>query len=307
LSPSGIQHALRHGTAEVVIAEVGATLRSYHDGGHDVVQGFPLSEFPSSARGQVLAPWPNRLADGKYSFGGRDGVVPLDDPEHGCAIHGLVRWRPWSLVASAQNRVTLEVTLLATPAYPFAVVLTMEYHLSRSGLTVTARATNVGDEPCPFAFGVHPYLGFGGDLGVVELQVPASTTLATNDRLLPTGGKRSVEGTAFDFRTPTRLDQTVLDTTYTDLDRDEEGNWTVQLHDRWRGRSARLWADEAFPFLQIYSGDTMSDPALRRTALGVEPMTCAPDGFNSGDGLVVLGPGESWTGRYGIAPGEGDS
>lgn len=68
-----------------------------------------------------------------------------------------------------------------------------------------------------------------------------------------------------------------------------------------------LWADEAFPYLQLYTGDTMSDPLLRRTALGVEPMTCAPNGFNTGEGLVQLSPGESWTGRYGIAPGEGES
>ena len=304
-APSGIQHTLRHGSAEVIIAEVGATLRSYTSGGHEVIQGFPLSEYPSSARGQVLAPWPNRLADGKYTFGGRHGVVPLDDPEHGCAIHGLVRWRPWTLVASAQNRVALELTLLATPAYPFAVSMTVEYHLRNSGLTVTASATNVGDETCPFAFGVHPYLGFGGDLGAVELQAPASSILVTNDRLLPTGAKRSVEGTPFDFQTPTRLEQTVLDTTYSDLARDQNGNWTVHLHDRWRGRSSMLWADEAFPYLQLYTGDTMSDPLLRRTALGVEPMTCAPNGFNTGEGLVELSPGESWTGRYGIAPVEG--
>jgi aldose 1-epimerase len=37
--------------------------------------------------------------------------------------------------------------------------------------------------------------------------------------------------------------------------------------------------------------------------VAIEPMTCAPDAFNSRDGLRVLGPGESFRGRWGVALG----
>ena len=50
----------------------------------------------------------------------------------------------------------------------------------------------------------------------------------------------------------------------------------------------------------VFTGDTLT-PDRRRRGLAVEPMTCAPDAFNSGDGLVVLRPGESVAGSWGVA------
>ena len=42
-----------------------------------------------------LIPWPNRLAEGRYSFAGSEHQLPLDEPERENAIHGLLRWRAW--------------------------------------------------------------------------------------------------------------------------------------------------------------------------------------------------------------------
>ena len=43
------------------------------------------------------------------------------------------------------------------------------------------------------------------------------------------------------------------------------------------------------------------DETLVRTGLGVEPMTCAPNAFRSGDGLIYhLDPGESTTATWGL-------
>jgi aldose 1-epimerase len=51
-----------------------------------------------------------------------------------------------------------------------------------------------------------------------------------------------------------------------------------------------------------FSGDSLPDPARRRRALGLEPMTCAPNAFRSGDGLRTLQPGEATTSRWGLDP-----
>src|SRR5579863_9320876 len=93
LPPSGRQHVIAHGTGEVVVTEVGATLRSYTVAGAAVVDGFDESELCSDGRGQVLAPWPNRLGDGRYRFDEIEGAVPLNEPDRHNAIHGLVRWQ----------------------------------------------------------------------------------------------------------------------------------------------------------------------------------------------------------------------
>lgn len=304
-APSGVQHLLRHGSAEVVIAEVGATLRSYRDGDVEVIQSFPLSEFAPSGSGQVLAPWPNRIAQGKYCFGGRDIKAPIDDRANGSANHGLVRWRPWSLVAAAQNRVTLELTLLATPAYPFSVTLEIDYHLSRHGLTVTTSASNVGEEACPFGIGFHPYFAASVTVDDLELHVPAQSFLELDKALIPTGVTNRVGDSLVDFSAPAPIGARKLNTTFTDLLGSDDGRTTVTLHDRWRGRSTQVWMDEQFTCVQVFTGDTISSDERRRKSVAIEPMTCPPNAFNSGTGLIVLEPGHVWSGQWGITPQEG--
>ena len=71
---------------------MGGGLRSYSAGGRDVLDGYGVDEQSPSGRGQVLVPWPNRLQDGSYEFDGRSHQLPLTEPEHSNAIHGLVRW-----------------------------------------------------------------------------------------------------------------------------------------------------------------------------------------------------------------------
>jgi aldose 1-epimerase len=73
------------------------------------------------------------------------------------------------------------------------------------------------------------------------------------------------------------------------------------LSDPGSDRAVTLWQDESFPYLMVFTGDTLPEPHRRR-GLAVEPMTCAPDAFNSGDGLLVLAPGETFTGSWGIEP-----
>jgi aldose 1-epimerase len=85
------------------------------------------------------------------------------------------------------------------------------------------------------------------------------------------------------------------------LARDADGLAWVELTstDGWR---TRLWADRHYPYIQLFTGDTLG-PDRRRRGLAVEPMTGAPNTFRSGDGLVVLGPGESLSTAWGIQPG----
>ena len=60
--------------------------------------------------------------------------------------------------------------------------------------------------------------------------------------------------------------------------------------------------DEKYSFIQIYSADRVLDPNRRRMSIALEPMTCAPNAFNSDIGLITLSPGEEFIGRWGISP-----
>lgn len=64
--PSGEQFTLRHGAREATVVEVGGGIRSFRDGDRDVLEPYAEDAICDGARGQILAPWPNRLADGRY-------------------------------------------------------------------------------------------------------------------------------------------------------------------------------------------------------------------------------------------------
>jgi aldose 1-epimerase len=298
--PSGQQHEIAAGEQRVVVVEVGAGLRSYTVAGRDVLDGYGLDETATAGRGQVLMPWPNRIQDGSYEFSGRRHQLPLTEPEAGNAIHGLVRWAAWSLAERAADRIVLEHTLHPQPGYPFALALGVEYSLSDDGLRVTSTATNIGSEPCPFGSGAHPYLTLGTEtVDALVLRAPGRTVLQVDSRGIPVGAE-PVEGTEYDFRRARAIGATKLDHAFTDLEHDDDGLARVELSDPGRDTTLTLWADESYPYLQLFTGD--SQPSVNRRSLAVEPTTCPANAFRTGEGVLVLGPGESTTGTWGIRP-----
>lgn len=301
--PTGEQWVIAHGHQEAVVTEMGATLRAYSVGGHDVVQGFGPAEWSHGSRGQVLAPWPNRLGDGSYEWRGVRAQAALDEPQLRNAIHGLVRWMPWTVEAHAQNVVSLRCVLRPTPGYPWSLDLHVEYRLRRDGLVVTTTAVGIAAEAVPFGLGFHPYLTAGGEkVDTAFLEVPADERLVLDSRSLPTGGVAPVEGTEADFRVARPVGSTRLDTAFASLRRDPQGVARARLEEPSTGRAVELWVDDRFRYLMCYTGDTLGEERLRRTAVAIEPMTCPPDAFRSRRDLVVLEPGDSWEGRWGLCP-----
>jgi aldose 1-epimerase len=302
--PSGEQHEIRHGDQVVVVTEVGATLRAYSAAGLDVLDGFSVDEPSSAGRGQVLAPWPNRLDGGRYAFDGRPGTAAIDEPERGNAIHGLVRWLPWLVAARTDDAVALKCVLHPQPAYPWRLELGLEYRLVANGLEVVARATNASAEAAPFGIGFHPYLTIGMPVDDVRLTIPASRRLTTNERALPVG-EEDVAGTEFDFTVGRSVGATRLDTCFTGLARGSDGRSRARLESAGGERRVEIWADEAFGYLQAYTGDTLEPAARRRQAVAIEPMTCPPNAFASGVDVIPLEPGVPWSGAWGIALRQG--
>jgi aldose 1-epimerase len=281
---------------------VGATLREYSVGDDAVIDGFGETDLSPSGRGQVLAPWPNRLGDGRYSIDGRNGKAALDEPERACAIHGLVRWLPWKLVSRAQNVAVLGCTLNPQPGYPWRLGLSVEYRLGKSGLRVSTRAQNLDQHPAPFGIGFHPYITVGTPLiDFATLKVPARRRLLTDERGLPTG-ETIVTGTEFDFTETRTVGATRMDTAFTDLVRDREGVTRVEIDDSHGSRRITLWMEGDFRYVMVYTADDVEPGSRKRKAVAVEPMTCPPDALRSGVDLVRLEPGETWGAAWGITP-----
>ena len=170
--PSGIQYTITDGESRAVVTQVGATLRELAFGGVPVIDGFDVEQRASDGRGQVLAPWPNRLTSGRYVFGGQACQAPINEPSTTSAIHGLVRWLDWTLVELEDSAVTLACVVREQPGYEWQLDLEVAYRLGDEGLTVTTRVFNSGTRDAPFGIGFHPYLTVGRAIDSVRAPAP---------------------------------------------------------------------------------------------------------------------------------------
>ena len=298
---SGEQFHLRHGSQEAVVTEVGATLRSYTVSGHQLLDGFDSFERSRDGCGQLLLPWPNRIAGGRYRFQGQDFQLPINEQDRQNAIHGLARWLPWVQEAASAQAVALSLLIFPQPGYEFALSARAEYQLGNDGLRVSVTASNLGAGALPWGLGAHPYLTLGSPLiDDLEIRVPAELYLASDAAGIPLGAPIPVSGTQFDFRRWRRVGTLRLDTTLTGLVPDAGGRAAVDLRLPSSATRLRLWMDSSQRYVQLFTGDSLPDPQTRRRGLAVEPMTCAPNAFRSGEGLVTLPPGESTTSTWGI-------
>lgn len=305
---SGTQHALRAGDYEAVVASVGATLRSLTFRGRDLVVPFDADEVRPSYRGATLAPWPNRVVDGRYSFGGAEYRLALTEPARGHALHGLAGWLDFECVDKGPDHVTLAAVVQPQTSYPWRIEVRTTFSLGPDGITQTVTARNDSAEAAPWGTGPHPYLVAGA--GLVDdwtLELPADEVLAvTDDRLIPTElvAVDAQDPDRFDFRSPRPIGPVEIDHAYSGLVRDAAGVATVRVTVA-GGSGVEMTWDAACPWVQIHTADK-PDPSLSRLGLAVEPMTCAPDAFNDGNyafdtGLMSLEPGAESTASWRIA------
>ena len=296
---TGQQYEIQAGRYAAAVTALGATLRSLTSDGAPLVTSFDPDELPPHGAGQLLAPWPNRVDRGTYTFDGATYHLALSEPAKSNAIHGLTRFTLWDLVAHEPASVTLRSRAHGAQGYPFAVQVDATYALDEAhGLAVTITAANVGSRPAPWGTAHHPSLTVATRrVDDAELTLPAAAWLPVDDRLIPTGPPQDVAGTEYDFRTPRKLDAMVLDTAFTGLSRDGDGlAWVIV-----EGGGARtgLWMDASYGWVQVFTSDPL-EPEHCRAALAVEPMTCPPNAFASGEDRIRLAAGESVTHRWGL-------
>ena len=283
---------------EAVVMAVGASLRQLRRHGHDLVVPFGAAEIRPVYRGATVAPWPNRIADGRYTFHGIAHQLPINEVERGHALHGLVHWVRWELVEVAADRLVLAHDLVPQDGYPFALRLRASFEVGAGGLTTRLTAINIGTEAAPYGCCPHPYLMPGaGPVDGWELTLPAGRRVAIDERLLPLE-EEPVDDTDCDFRVGELIGHRQIDHAFTDLTRGADGRAAVRVLDPATGRGVELswgaWAE----WVQIHTADR-PEPALDRVGLAVEPMSCPPNAFNDQGGPPVLESGAThdaeWT------------
>lgn len=300
---------LSFASQRAVVSPWGASLRRYFlmeaDGREtDIVWGYSGGSHKKGGQGDVLIPFPGRIAGGRYTFDGETHQLEQNDKEGPNAIHGFVRTLPWHVVRTGTNDVSFEIALDAEQyggkGYPFTLIILVTYLLDGQGLSCSFEVRNAGGRLAPVGVGFHPYFTVGTALiDEVEARIPGAGFLEFNEKLVPTGTVLPVAGTEWDCREFRQIGAKRFNHCYVQLDRDAAGLATASLRHAESGRVIDVTMDRAFSALVVYTGDAIIDAPRR--AFAIEPMTCASDAFNHPEwGLKRLLPGEHFSGRYSI-------
>jgi aldose 1-epimerase len=272
---------LRAGDAVLNVDTLGGGLRALRVGDWQIVDGYGAGQAHSGRRGHILAPWPNRIYQGRYAWRGRQYQLPISDPKHDSATHGLVDKVEWEVDSVSADEAALSVVVEPSAGYPFHVQLLVNYQLAADDLTVVLVAQNLGDELAPFGVGMHPYFrcGTGPDETLVDL--PVTGLLPLDEHGSPAGALQPFDGD-LGLLGPRSFDTALR----RDPDRREAalcgpaGKLTIGLGAEWR-------------WLMLFTGDALPGDEARRS-IAVEPMTCPPNAFATDTDVITLTPGVRW-------------
>ncbi|MDR0950737.1 MAG: hypothetical protein LBM13_03785 [Candidatus Ancillula sp.] len=296
------------GVAHLLIGEVGATLHQYYyitpEGDRvDITMPYGDQIAPASC-GCILAPWPNRIEDGKYSFEGKDYQLPITEIWSNNASHGLVFYQNWNLEIE-ENRIIGRLNLPPTKGYPFEVNFTVVYSLEIRNndnkefpsLGVKFIAENTGSENAPFGLAFHPYFSTRNFLSTeAVLTLKAESKVSTTDRLLPNGVEKVI-GTDFDLSSESKsLGERVFDTAFVDVELDKDNKAHVLLKTPDNAKTD-IWGDSTFKSFQVFTASSLKG---FENAVAVEPQTCYANAFNTGDLLLTLKPNQQYVGEWGL-------
>ena len=300
---TGNQYSIHYGDYSAVICELGAKIRRFDHAGKEIFCPFGPDDLTPTCNGYVLAPWPNRIENGEYDFNGKHYCAPVNEyhpaPRNN-ANHGYAYHYMWKLESLTDSSVTLSLRFPNLDGYPFDVTVTVTYTLDGNGLTVTVNARNDGDEPAPWALGLHPWLANGkqgatsaerdADSAACRLRIKAASHVTVNEALIPTGTE-PVAG-IYDLNDDPTLEGRSFDDAWVDVDRADDGTTTTTFT-RPDGIAVTITGDKTINSWQVCTGNEIGEP-VRQPGVAVEPMTAYADAFRTGKDLVVLKPGDDY-------------
>lgn len=247
------------------------------------------------AKSAVLAPFPNRLADGRFSWQGESYRFPLNDVATGNAIHGFawqsaMKMSEW-LADAEQVRAVCRFDYAGDRSdFPFAFTLQIAFTLSVQGdFEVALLAQNEAATSMPLGVGWHPYFKLEWPVDELSLQLPPCEQIPVDQRMLPTGKRSPLHG----FERAGSLREQEFDACLA-LD-PSPGMAKVEVAGP--GATLRYWQEtgpKKFNYLQVFL------PPHRRS-IALEPMSCGVDAFNLEPEAVLLAPEEEVGGRFGVS------
>jgi len=259
---------------ELVLApEAGGGIAQLRLGGREILRAPAeppgLAEFP-------MAPWVNRIADGRFVWRGREIDLTAGPAGRPQGLHGIA-WRlPWIVRSQSAREAELELVWNGGAGWPFAFSLVRRFELSPDALIIEAVLSNIGAAPMPFALGFHPYLPADGAV-VHAATIGGWVTDADGIPVTPALGE-----VANRMRAGLTIAHESLDTCFS--------GWNGTARIVWPSHALEITTLPAVGHLQVYTPSGADYFCL-------EPQSAMPDALNrdaAAGGLGVLKPGETY-------------
>jgi len=298
---------LKSGDQNLSINQTGAGIMEYYlespVGRQDIIYGYSKIEDKVGSMGDVLFPFPGRVENSQYEFNGQKYQLSGVKIKDGHAIHGFVKDKEWKIIHKSDSAVTLsfqiEESEFAKFGFPFSLLITIKYQLSDNGLICQSEVKNTGGGPAPFGLGFHPYYTVETEkIDDMRVEIKANKLVEFDKGLKPTGKLLEVKNSKINFIKSNKIGSEIIDNCFSELIYTKGVHRTVLTGNS--GRKVVIWQDKSFPYLQVYSADTIGNLHKRR-GFAVEPQTCTGFAFNVPDmGLNILESGEVFKGNWGI-------
>ncbi len=293
------------GTRAIILPDCGGILHSF-----SVVQnGKPVNiiesydsetDFKTNAeskgfRSIKMSPFACRIKNAQYNFGGTAYTIQKF-LLNGSAIHGLLYNKPFTVINTWANTKSTGITVMheyngSDKGYPFLFSCIISYELTAGNkLTLTTSITNNHSAAIPVQDGWHPYFTFGSSINDMLLQFNSDALVEFDENLVPNGTLTAYTT----FNSFKKLGDTFFDNCFTL--KKEATTAACILKDEKQRLQIEIWADENYPYLQIYTPP-------HRQSIAVENLSAAPDAFNNCIGLILLKPETSvqFTAAYKIS------
>jgi len=236
-----------------------------------------LNSARASYNGIILFPFPNRLNKGRYVHLGKEYNFPLNEVERSNNLHGVIN------KVFAIDKIDLEKGRLSlsyahsqeNAAYPFNVILEVEYSLSKNQLDVQLTVRNYSDEVIPVGLGGHPFFSFDTLVDALLMELPASQFVQVDDNLIPTNKLIKADR----FSKLCKINEAELDNCFV-----VDSLSDCHIYSPKNNLHFYLKQDRnTLKYLHVYIPPT-------RDKIALEPVSCIPDAFNNGVGLIQLEP-----------------
>lgn len=299
---------LKDGNIEAEIESVGARINALRINGVDIVLGFnSVEDYNKSGcyAGATVGRVANRIAKGKFTLNGKEYLLNTNNGEN--HLHGGKEGfdkKPFKVLEQTDNSVTMEyVSSDGEEYYPGNLKFTVKFTVENNSLLMEYEAISDKDTLwCPTN---HAYFNLDGEgngdcLGNM-LQLNADYYTTVDCGLIPTGEKRAVKGTAFDFTKLKRIGEAIGSnelkvTLGYDHNYILNGEHAAHAESEITGIKMDVYTD--MPCLQFYSGGQLNNVKgksgiyNRYAGFCLEPQFC-PNAINmNGFDKPILKKGE---------------